>query len=65
MDARQLKEILFDLFYAKYLAHGTDGHNARLIMAKLAEANGYSLDADCITLRQNGKIVLEVGGNRQ
>lgn len=36
-DERQLKEIGFDTIYADGFAHGTDGHNARLIIAKMAE----------------------------
>jgi len=60
VNERQLKEILFDLFYAKYLAHGTDGHNVRLIMAEMARAAGYSLDADCLTMRKDGEIILKL-----
>lgn len=60
MNERQLKEIFLNLFYAKYLAHGTDGHNARLIMAELARAGGYSLDTDCLTMRKDGEIVLRL-----
>jgi hypothetical protein len=36
-DERQLKEINFNIVYADNFAHGTDGHNARLIVAKMAE----------------------------
>ena len=36
-DDRALKEIEFDRIYARDFAHGTDGHNARLIIAKLVE----------------------------
>lgn len=36
-DARQLSEIDFDTLYAKEFAHGTDGHNARLIIARLTQ----------------------------
>jgi hypothetical protein len=35
-DERQLKEIYFDRLYATDFAHGTDGHNARLIIARMA-----------------------------
>lgn len=35
-DERQRKEISFCLLYADDFAHGTDGHNIRLIVAKLA-----------------------------
>jgi len=35
-DERQLKEIAFSREYAINYAHGTDGHNAKLIIAKLA-----------------------------
>jgi hypothetical protein len=36
-DERQLKEINFDTIYADGFAHGTAGHNERLIIAKMAE----------------------------
>lgn len=36
-DERQLKEIKFCRLYAKEFAHGTDGHNAKMIIAKMAE----------------------------
>lgn len=35
-DERQLKEIDFDCLYADVYHHGTEGHNARLIIAKMA-----------------------------
>lgn len=35
-DERQRKEVEFDGIYADSFAHGTDGHNARLIIAKMA-----------------------------
>lgn len=35
-DERQLKEIEFDKIYADDFHHGTDGHNARLIIAQMA-----------------------------
>lgn len=37
LDERQLKEIAFCRVYKDGFAHGTDGHNIRLIVAKLAE----------------------------
>lgn len=36
-DARQLQEIKFSTFYAREFNHGTDGHNAKMIIAKLSE----------------------------
>ena len=36
-DDRQHKEIDYCILYAKDYAHGTDGHNMRLIIAKMAE----------------------------
>lgn len=36
-DERQRKEIAFCLVYADDFAHGTDGHNIRLIVAKMAQ----------------------------
>ena len=35
-DERQRKEISFCMVYADNFAHGTDGHNIRLIVAKMA-----------------------------
>lgn len=36
-DERQVKEIAFDMLYSQKFGHGTEGHNARLIIAKMAE----------------------------
>ena len=36
-DERQLKEIAFARVYVQQFNHGTDGHNAKLIIAKLAD----------------------------
>ena len=36
-DERQRKEIAFCLIYADDFAHGTDGHNVKLIVAKMAK----------------------------
>ena len=36
-DDRQRKEIAFCLVYADNSAHGTDGHNIRLIVARMAQ----------------------------
>ena len=35
-DERQQKEIRFSRLYAQDFAHGTEGHNAKLIIAKMA-----------------------------
>lgn len=34
---REMQEIKFARFYAADFAHGTDGHNAKIIIAKLAD----------------------------
>lgn len=34
---RELKEIQFCRIYARDFAHGTNGHNERLIIAKMAD----------------------------
>jgi len=44
LDQRQLKEIKLNIYYAKFLAHGTEGHNLRIISAKMAEALGFDLN---------------------
>lgn len=36
-DDRQLNEILLSQIYASDFSHGTDGHNAKLIIAKMAQ----------------------------
>ena len=36
-DERQRKEIAFSVLYARQFGHGTDGHNAKLIIARLVE----------------------------
>lgn len=36
-DDRQKKEILFSRVYASEYNHGTDGHNAKLIIATMAQ----------------------------
>lgn len=36
-DERQRKEIEFSKIYAEKFAHGTDGHNGKLIIAKMAQ----------------------------
>lgn len=35
-DERQKAEISFSILYAEQFAHGTDGHNAKLIIAQMA-----------------------------
>lgn len=34
-DARQQAEINFNVIYARQFKHGTNGHNERLVMARL------------------------------
>lgn len=36
-DDRQMKEIKFSCLYARDFNHGTDGHNAKLIIAKFVD----------------------------
>lgn len=35
-DERQQKEIEFSILYLNQFEHGTDGHNAKVIIAKMA-----------------------------
>jgi len=37
LDERQVNEVRFDRLYVSNFNHGTDGHNARLIISKLAD----------------------------
>lgn len=36
-DERQTKEIDFAILYEREFKHGTDGHNSKLIIARMAE----------------------------
>jgi len=36
-DERQQKEIEFSILYLSQFEHGTDGHNAKVIIAKMAD----------------------------
>lgn len=36
-DERQQKEIEFSILYLNQFEHGTDGHNAKVIIAKMAQ----------------------------
>jgi hypothetical protein len=36
-DTRQLREIKFAKIYKRDFSHGTDGHNAKMIIAQMAE----------------------------
>lgn len=46
LDERELKEIHHALYYREVLAHGTVGHNMLMLIGKMAEAIGFSLDKD-------------------
>ncbi len=35
-DERQIQEVEFCLVYVRQFRHGTDGHNGRIVLAKLA-----------------------------
>lgn len=37
LDERQQKEVEFSEIYARDYHHGTDGHNSKLIITKMAE----------------------------
>ena len=44
LDERQQKEIKFARVYANHYAHGTTGHNAYMLIAKLAQLlDDYSI----------------------
>ena len=42
LDNRQLKEIQLALYYRDHLQHGTEGHNAKLLLAQMADSLGFS-----------------------
>lgn len=50
-DERQLKEIDFSVLYEQTFAHGTDGHNAKMIIAKMAKL----LDEFTFVLEDNAR----------
>ena len=41
-DKRQQKEIRFSQVYVNEFEHGTDGHNAKVIIAKTTKGKGVS-----------------------
>lgn len=43
VDSRELKEIQHCLHYAKFLAHGTVGHNLLMLNAKAFHALGFDV----------------------
>lgn len=43
LTERELKEIQLALYYESDLAHGTDGHNRIILLAKLARHVGFEL----------------------
>lgn len=44
LDLRKLKEIKLNIYYLKFLAHGTDSHNLRMLNAELAMSIGFDLN---------------------
>lgn len=44
LDVRQLKEIKLNIYYTKFLAHGTDGHNLRVLQTKMAMYLGFDIN---------------------
>lgn len=58
LTERELKEIELDKIYAAAFAHGTDGHNARILIAKLVklldEAQDRIAELELAQKPQNG-----------
>jgi hypothetical protein len=47
LTQRELKEIHFCLIYRREeFRHGTDGHNARMIIAKFADRHGFWINGE-------------------
>ena len=44
LDPRELKEIHHCIYYRRFLAHGTVGHNVLIIAAKVCETLGFDLN---------------------
>ena len=55
LDERQAKEADFALLYAKDFAHGTDGHNRLLLIARLV---GFLREYETPTIAND--VVIEV-----
>lgn len=50
LTERELKEVQHALYYAKYLNHGTAGHNQLMLLAQFATRLGFSLAGDNKTM---------------
>lgn len=55
-DERQRKEIEFSILYLNEFEHGTDGHNAKVIIAKMAGL----LDRREVVLREALKTIAKL-----
>lgn len=55
-DERQREEIEFAQTYADFFAHGTDGHNAKMIIAKMVQL----LDEQAFRLGDVGQGMVEL-----
>lgn len=53
MTERETKEIHHALYYARFLAHGTLGHNQLLLIARLATRMGFRLEGNTLRLPDN------------
>jgi hypothetical protein len=51
-NERERAEIRFDCLYAERFHHGTDGHNAKMIIAKLAALLDFHFDANSEAFRE-------------
>lgn len=46
LDERELKEIHHAIYYKDNLAHGTVGHNMLMLIGKMADAMGFTVDQE-------------------
>jgi hypothetical protein len=51
-NERERAEIRFSILYAQRFHHGTDGHNAKMIIAKLAELLDFHWDTNSDAFRE-------------
>lgn len=63
-DERQRKEIAFCLVYADNFGHGTDGHNIRLIVARMAQLLDMGLVPPAPTERPQTDALRPVRANK-
>jgi hypothetical protein len=60
LDERELKEIHHSLYYRANLAHGTVGHNLLMLVGKMAEAMGFTIDETGVMMFEGSDVRKEL-----